>query len=165
MISAICTPTALSCRCTWAVTNSHMRASCRRSGRTTASLFLSSWSRYGGGSFAHSSAHTSKGRQNEMIEKKRTKKEHLFIFSGYFWKAVVQNRLFLFLLIFSLNWELKFGEKMFSMSHWEKLKMSKLWYFTGFKRIADRIFTINWIMLKVYPCTLMCVDQFYVITK
>lgn len=129
MISAICIPTALSCRCTWAVTNSHMRASCRRSGRTTASLFLSSWSRYGGGSCAHSSAHTSRGRQNEMIEKKKKNKKHLFIFSGYFWKAVVQNRLFLFLLIFSLNWELKFGEKMFLMSHWEMLKMSKFFIF------------------------------------
>lgn len=92
MISAICTPTALSCRCTWAVTNSRMRASCRRSGRTTASLFLSSWSRYGGGSCAHRSARTSRGRPNEMTTKKE--KEHLFIYSGYFWKAVVQNRLF-----------------------------------------------------------------------
>lgn len=70
MTSAICTPTALSCRCTWAVTNSPMKANCLRSGRTIASLFLSSWSRYGGSSAP--AAHTyKKEKQAQTMSRKR----------------------------------------------------------------------------------------------
>lgn len=70
MTSAICTPTALSCRCTWAVTNSPMKANCLRSGRTIERLFLSSWSRYGGSSAP--AAHTyKKEKQAQTMSRKR----------------------------------------------------------------------------------------------
>lgn len=75
------------------------------------------------------SSHIKRAAKWNDSKKRKKNKKPLFIFSGYFWKAVVQNRLFLFLLIFSLNWALKFGEKMILMSHWEKLKMSKMLIF------------------------------------
>lgn len=135
MISAICTPTALSCRCMWAVTNSHMRANCLRSGRTIASLFLSSWSRYRGK--AAPATHTYK-KTKTCAHTKWAAWEHVnyycyLLFLSYFWNMVVHNWL-LICSCYSSRWSIDSNVLHQYRTSWSHAVLRRIWtlYLNGF---------------------------------